>query len=138
MLCLASDWEEELELRRKLVLSVETIREVDSSDSAVGVNLDAQRLNVVRAVGASREIGQVELNLIPAFVQSHGHRANEGLHSGCRLVVRCAESSADVLVVKDLNLEGEVLLQVLDDHDEERQLDAEGLVGVGRAGDVVG
>jgi hypothetical protein len=31
------------------------------------------------------EVGQVELNLIPAVVEPHGHGANEGLHSCCRL-----------------------------------------------------
>ena len=36
----------------------------------------------------------------------------------------------------DLDFKGEVLLQVLDDHDKERQLDAQRLPGVGWAGDV--
>ena len=137
MLCLSGNGEEELEFGRKLVLGVETIGEVNSSDSAVRMNLNSQRLDVVCAVSASSEVRQVELNLVPSLVQSHGHCADEGLHSCRRLVIRCAESPADVLVVEDLDLEGEVFLEVLDDHDEERQLDAEGLVGISRAGDVV-
>jgi hypothetical protein len=40
--------------------------------------------------------------------------------------------------ITDLDLEGEVLLQVLDDHDEEGELDAERLLGVGGARDVRG
>lgn len=35
-----------------------------------------------------------------------------------------------------LDLKGEVLLHVLDDHDKVRQFDAERLLGVGRTGDV--
>ena len=35
------DREEELELRRKLLLGVEAVREVDAADAAVGVDLDA-------------------------------------------------------------------------------------------------
>ena len=39
-------------------------------------------LNVVGSVSTSGEIGQVELNLIPALVKSHGHSADEGLYTG--------------------------------------------------------
>ena len=51
------------------------------------------------------------------------------------LVVRGAESSFDVFVVQDLDFEGEVLLQIFDDHDEKRQFDAEGFLGIGGACD---
>ena len=94
-------------------------------------------LNVVGTVRTTGEIGQVELNLIPALVESHGHRADEGLDTGGRLVVRSAETTANVLVVKDLHFEGEVLLQVLDDHNQEGKLDGEGLLGVDGAGNEV-
>ena len=94
-------------------------------------------LNVVGTVGTAGEIGQVELNLIPSFVESHGHGANEGLYAGSALVVGGTEATADVLVVKDLHFEGEVLLQVLDDHDQEGELDGKGLLGVNGAGDEV-
>ena len=53
------------------------------------------------------------------------------------LVVGGAEPSAHVLVVQHLDFEGEVLLQVLDDHHQEGQLDAKRLLRVGRARDVV-
>ena len=94
-------------------------------------------LNVVGTVSTTGEIGQVELNLIPAFVKSHGHGANERLYAGGALVVGGTEATADVLVVKDLHFEGEVLLQVLDDHDQEGELDGKGLLGVNGAGDEV-
>lgn len=39
--------------------------------------LDAQRLDVVSAVGTSREVAQVELNLIPTLIETHRHCADE-------------------------------------------------------------
>ena len=116
--------QEELELRWKLLLRVQPIREVDPSNSAIGVNLHSQSLNVVGTVRPSREIGQVELNLVPALVETHGHRTNERLHSRRGLVVGCSKPTADILIVKHLNLKAEVLLQVLDDHDQEWQLNS--------------
>jgi len=83
LLGLAGDGQEKLELRRQLILSVEAIREVNSSDSAVCVNLDTQRLNIVSTIGTSCEIRQVELDLVPALIETHGHRADEGLHTSC-------------------------------------------------------
>ncbi len=100
--------------------------------------MNSERFDVVGAVGASGEVGQVELDLIPAVVESHGHGANEGLDSRGALVVAGAEATPHVLVVQDLHLEREVLLQVLDDHDEKGQLDAERLLRVGRTRDVRG
>ena len=67
-------------------------------------------LNVVGTVSSPGEIGQVKLNLIPSLIQSHGHGANEGLHTGSRLVVGGSESTTHVLVVKHLHLEGEIFL----------------------------
>jgi hypothetical protein len=69
-------------------------------------------LNVVGTVSTTSEIGQVELNLVPALVKSHGHGADEGFYAGGRLIVRGTESPAHVLVIKDLDLEGEVFLQL--------------------------
>ena len=101
-------------------------------------HLNAKCLNVVGTVGASREIGQIELNLIPAVVESHGHGADKGLDARGALVVACAKSAPNVLVVEHLHLECEVFLKVLDDHDEEGQLDAKRLFRVGRTRDVRG
>ena len=99
------------------------------------MDLYSQRLDVVCTICSTGEVGQVELDLVPALIKSHGHSADEWLDSGSRLqytvsnvrdkmivylIVGSSESSTDVLVVKDLNLESEVLLEVLDDHDQER------------------
>ena len=79
------DGKEQLELGGQLLLRVQPVGEVNAPDAAVRVDLYPQRLNVVRAVGASCKIGEVELDLVPALVQPHGHGANEGLHPCCRL-----------------------------------------------------
>ncbi len=151
--------QKELKLGRQLVFAIQAVGEVDAPHSAVGMNLHPQSLYVVRAVSATGEIREIELDLIPALVQPHGHRADERLHA-CRglreagaserramsegarakayLIVRCSETTTNIFIVQNLNFESEVLLQVLDDHDEERQLDAERLLGVGRACDKVG
>ena len=50
------------------------------------MDLHAERFNVVGSIRTSSEIGQVELDLIPAVIQAHRHRANEGLHTGRGLV----------------------------------------------------
>ena len=100
------------------------------------MDLNPQRLHVVGPVGSPGEVGQVELDLVPALVQSHRHRADEGLHSGGGLVVTRSESSPDVLVIQDLDLECEIFLHVLHDHHEVGQLDAQRLLRVRRAGHV--
>lgn len=51
------------------------------------------------------------------------------------LVVGRPEAPPHVLVIQHLDLEAEVLFEVLDDHDQEGQLDAQGLLGVSRAAD---
>mmetsp|Transcript_84092 Transcript_84092/g.228361 ORF Transcript_84092/g.228361 Transcript_84092/m.228361 type:complete len:235 (+) Transcript_84092:81-785(+) len=122
--------QEELELRRQLLLAIETVGEVDPANAAIRVELHTERLDVVRAVRAAREVGQVELNLVPAFIQPHRHGADEGFHACGALVIRCAETPAHLFVVQHGDLEREILLQVLDDHHQERQLDAQGLAGV--------
>jgi hypothetical protein len=68
--------------------------------------------NIVSTVGTSGEVRQVELDLIPALITSHGHGANEWLNASCRLVVGRAEAAPDILVVQDLYLEGEVLFEL--------------------------
>ena len=118
------NWQEKFELWRKLILSVKSVGEIDSSNSAVGVDLNSKSLYVVGTIGPSGEIGQVELNLIPALIKSHWHCANEWLDSGGGLIVGGSESTSNALVIEDLHLKGEVLLQVLDDHDQERKLDS--------------
>ena len=72
----------------------------------------SESLNVVATIGPSREIRQVELNLVPTLIQSHGHSTNKRLYTSCWLIVRCAESPANVLIIKNLNFEGEVLFKL--------------------------
>ena len=112
LLGLSGHWQEELELRGQLVLGVQSIGEVNSSNSAVGMDLHSQGLNVVGSVSSTGEVGEVELDLVPALVQSHGHSTDERLHAGRALVVRGSESPAHVLVVEHLHFEGEVLFQL--------------------------
>ena len=67
-------------------------------------------LNVVGSVCSPCEVTQVELDLVPAFVQTHGHGADEWFDSGCGLVVGGSESPPHILVVQHLHFESEVLL----------------------------
>jgi len=60
-------------------------------------------LDVVGAVGASGEVGQVELDLIPAAVEAHWQHAAERVNASRALVVAGAEPTSNVLVVKDLH-----------------------------------
>ena len=124
--CLVLDRQEELEFRRKLLLGVEPIRKVNPSNPAVCVNLHPQGLDVVRSVRPPREVGQVELDLVPPLVKSHWHCTNERFHSRCGLVVGGPKSAAHVLVIKHLHFEAKILLEILDDHDKEGKLDAQG------------
>mmetsp|Transcript_84094 Transcript_84094/g.228368 ORF Transcript_84094/g.228368 Transcript_84094/m.228368 type:complete len:205 (+) Transcript_84094:81-695(+) len=130
--------QEELELRRQLLLAIETVGEVDPANAAIRVELHTERLDVVRAVRAAREVGQVELDLVPALIEAHRHRADEGLHARGTLVVRGPEAAAHLLVIQHGDLESEVLLQVLDNHHEEGQLNAQRLARIRRASDIGG
>lgn len=64
--------------------------------------LNSQSLNVVCPISPPREIRQVELNLVPAIIQSHGHRTYKRLHSGGTLVIACTESSSYIFIIQDL------------------------------------
>ena len=130
---LLGNWKEQLELAGKLLLRIQAVAEIQSANAAVGVQLDAEGLNVVCPVGAAGKIAEVKLNLVPALIKSHWHRADKRLHARGRLVVRCTEAPAHTLVVQNGYLKCEVFLQVLDDHYEEGQLDAKSLLRVRRA-----
>lgn len=52
------------------------------------------------------------------------------------LIVGSPETPSDILVIKNLNLKAEVLLEILDDHDQEWQLDAKSLGRVSWTSDV--
>jgi hypothetical protein len=119
---LTGDRQEQFELWGKLIFGIEPIREINSSNSAVCVDLHTESLDIVGTVSSTSEIRQVKLNLVPAFIKSHGHCANEGLDTSSGLIVGSSESTSDGLVVEYLDLECEVFLEVLDDHDQERKL----------------
>jgi len=129
-------WEVELELGRELVFRVETVGKVDPTNSAVGVDLHSKRFNVIGAVSTTCEIRQVELNLVPAIVKPHRHRADKWLDPRHGLVVGCTEPSTDILVVQHLHFKREVFLHIFDNHNQERQLNPERLLRVCRTCDV--
>ena len=111
-LWLAGNWQEQLELGWEFVFGVESVGEIDSSYSTVSVDLHSEGLDIVSTVGSSGEIGQVELDLVPALIESHWHGANERFYAGCALIVGSSKSAAHVLVVKNLHFEGEVFLEL--------------------------
>ena len=76
------------------------------------MDLNSQGFDVVGTVSTTGEIRQVELDLVPSLIESHGHGANERLDTGSGLVVGSSESSAYVLVIEDLHFKSEVLLQL--------------------------
>ena len=50
------------------------------------MDLDSERLDVVSSICSAGEVGQVELDLVPALVESHRHRADERFHTSCGLI----------------------------------------------------
>ena len=131
------NWQEKFALWRQFILGVKSVWEIDSSNSAVGMNLNSESLYIVGTVSSSGEIRQVELNLIPSFIQSHWHCTDEWLYSCGWLIVGSSESSSYALVIQNLYLECEVLLQVLDNHNQEWKLDGQCLLWVQWGIDVV-
>jgi hypothetical protein len=132
------DGQKQFELRGQLFFRIQAVREIYPPDAAVGVNLDPESFDVIGAVSAAREVAQVELDLVPALVQAHGHGANEGLHPRGCLVVGRPEPPAHILIVQHLHFEREVLLHIFNDHHQKGQLDAQSFLGISRAADVVG
>lgn len=64
--------------------------------------LNTACLDVVRAVGTAGEVAQVELDLVPAFVQPHRHGADERLDACRRLVIAGSEAPSQILVIHHL------------------------------------
>ena len=77
------------------------------------------------------------MDLVPAFVKTHGHSADKRLDSSSALIVGGPESAAHVLVVQNLHLEREIFFQVFYDHDQEGQLNSQRLIRVCRACNVI-
>ena len=80
-------WEVELELGWELVFRIETVREVNTTNPAVSMDLDTEGFNVVGTVCTTCEIRQIELNLVPAVVKPHRHGADKRLDPRHGLVV---------------------------------------------------
>ena len=57
--------QEELEIRRQLLVRVEAVAEVYAAHAAVGVQLQLLCLGVVRAVGSLDEVAEVEDDHVP-------------------------------------------------------------------------
>jgi len=102
------------------------------------VDLHTQGFDVIGSVCTASEVREIKLDLIPTFVESHGHGTDEWLDTCSGLVIGGSEAATNVLVVKDLYFKGEVLLEILYDHHEEGQLDAQSFLWVGWCCDVVG
>jgi len=92
----------EFEFGGKLIFRIQSVRKINTTNSAVGVNLNPESFYVVSSVSPACKIGQVELNLVPALIEPHGHRADEGLHSSGGLVVAGPESPPHILVIQNL------------------------------------
>ena len=76
------------------------------------MNLNSKSLDIVGAVSSSGKIRKVELDLIPAFIKSHGHCTNKWLHTGSGLIVRCSESSAHIFVVENHYFERKIFTKL--------------------------
>lgn len=75
------------------------VGDIHCPDSAASANLYAEGLNVVGSIGPPGEVRQIELNLVPAVIQSHGHGANKGFHSCRALIITCPKSPANIFVI---------------------------------------
>ena len=87
------------------------------------MDLYVNSLNVIRPISSTSEVRQVELNLIPAFVETHRHCAHERFDTRCSLLIRGAEAAHLVFVVEHSYFKAEFFLQILNNHDKERQFD---------------
>lgn len=56
----------ELELRWQLLLRVEAVGKVNSTKSAIRVNLHSECLNIICAIGSFCQIREIQLNVVPA------------------------------------------------------------------------
>jgi len=131
------DRKEKLELWRKFVFGVESIREINPSYATVRMDLNPKGFDVIRSISSAGEVREVKLNLVPSLVKSHWHCADERLHTSCSLIVGSPETSPYILIIKNLNFECEILLQIFDNHDEKWEFNSQGFVVVHWARDVI-
>jgi len=129
--------QEKFELWGKFLLGVQPVGKIDPPNPAVLVQLHPERFDVVSPVSPTGEVTQVKLDLIPALIEPHGHGTNERFDPGRGLIVGLPETSPHVFIIEHLNLEGEVFLQVLDNHNQEGEFYAQGLGLVLRTTDII-
>ena len=58
-----------IDMRVALILIDQSFNEIGLSDSAVRMDPDSKRLDVDCAIGSPREVGKVELDLVPCLVE---------------------------------------------------------------------
>ena len=58
--------------------------------------------HIVCSISSTSEIRQIELNLVPAIIQTHWHCTDKWFDSGSTLVVWGSESSPDILIIQNL------------------------------------
>lgn len=113
------------------------VREIDSSNATIGVNLNTDSLHIVCSVRPASKVRQIKLNLVPPFVQTHWHGTNEWLDSRRGLIIRRTKSSLHSFVIQNLYLECEILIEILDNHYEKWEFDAQCLLGLCGTNDIV-
>lgn len=88
----------------ELLFGVKSFSEIDSSQSAVGVDLNPQSLDISSTIGSSTEIGEIELDLVPSIVHSHRHCTYERLYPCAGLEIRSSESPFNSFVIQNLKI----------------------------------
>lgn len=89
-------------LVRQFVLLVLFVAKEHPPQPAVGVYLHAHRLHVGRVERSLCKLGQVQMDLTPAFGQAHRHGAHVRASPGGPLVVAHANTAPEVIVVQNL------------------------------------
>ena len=81
------------QVRGQFIIRIESIAKVDPLDAHIRVDLNPDRFDVVSSVRTACEVGQIELNLVPAGRQRERHNGAEVIDAGRTLVVGGSEPS---------------------------------------------
>lgn len=120
----------------KLTFHAGLTREENPLESAVGVHLNPESLQVVGAVGSFRELVEGQEHLVPTLGERQRELAREGFHLRLNRQRRHSEPSANVVVVEYLNVEGKRPIQIFHGYHENGKLDSECFLDVSRTRDV--
>lgn len=85
------------------------VAEVNYTDSAVSVNLYPRRFHVACFICFASDVGEVEVDFVPAGMKTERHRCAEVMDSIHLLEVAHAESAVHVSVVEDLHFLNSIL-----------------------------